>query len=146
MQPRSADGPGAEAPSFDDLQALADPYTAGSLRLRDPVWTTYFRIHHRHATRYRSGRVFLAGDAAHIHSPAGAQGMNTGIQDAWNLGWKLALLAHGHSAPQLLDTYETERQPVGSSVLRFTDRAFTIATSANPVVSLARSRLAPRLL
>jgi 2-polyprenyl-6-methoxyphenol hydroxylase-like FAD-dependent oxidoreductase len=60
--------------------------TGGSVRLRDPVWQTYFGLQHRHATRYRAGRIFLAGDAAHIHSPAGAQGMNTGIQDAWNLG------------------------------------------------------------
>ena len=146
MRPPTADEPSAEAPSLDDLHTLADHNTAGALRLQDPVWTTYFRIHHRHATRYRSGRVFLAGDAAHVHSPAGAQGMNTGIQDAWNLGWKLALVAPGHANPGLLDTYETERQPVGSNVLRFTDRAFTIATSTNPATRLARTHLAPRLL
>ncbi|HET6663399.1 MAG TPA: FAD-dependent monooxygenase [Acidimicrobiales bacterium] len=146
MLPSAADEQSAESPSLDDLRTLAEPYTAGSLRLRDPVWTTYFRIHHRHATRYRSGRVFLAGDAAHVHSPAGAQGMNTGIQDAWNLGWKLALVARGDAHPALLDTYETERLPVGSSVLRFTDRAFTVATSTNRAVRLARTHLAPRLL
>jgi 2-polyprenyl-6-methoxyphenol hydroxylase-like FAD-dependent oxidoreductase len=67
------------------------------LRLRDPVWLTYFRLQHRHATRYRAGLMFLAGDAAHVHSPAGAQGMNTGIQDAWNPGWKLALVARGQA-------------------------------------------------
>jgi len=146
MRPPTADEPGAEAPSLDDLHSLADHYTAGSLRLQDPVWSTYFHIHHRHATRYRSGRVFLAGDAAHVHSPAGAQGMNTGIQDAWNLGWKLALVARGHANPGLLDTYETERQPVGTNVLRLTDRAFTIATSTNRAIRLARTHLAPRLL
>ncbi|MGH2980469.1 MAG: FAD-dependent monooxygenase, partial [Solirubrobacterales bacterium] len=73
-------------PSLADLQAIADASTGGKLRLRDPVWLTYFRLHHRQAVHYRAGRVFLAGDAAHVHSPAGAQGMNTGIQDAWNLG------------------------------------------------------------
>ena len=146
MLSSAADEPGAESPRLDDLRTLAEPYTAGSLRLRDPVWTTYFRIHHRHATRYRSGRAFLAGDAAHVHSPAGAQGMNTGIQDAWNLGWKLALVARGDANPALLDTYETERLPVGSSVLRFTDRAFTVATSTNRAIRLARTHLAPRLL
>jgi hypothetical protein len=115
------------------------------IRLRDPVWMTNFRLHNRGAAHYRVGRVFLAGDAAHIHSPAGAQGMNTGIQDAVNLGWKLALvMAHGFD-PALLDTYESERQPVGRMVLRFTDRAFTVATSHNPLVRFARTWLAPRL-
>jgi 2-polyprenyl-6-methoxyphenol hydroxylase-like FAD-dependent oxidoreductase len=132
-------------PALDDLQAIADVFTGGALRLRDPAWLTYFRLHHRHAARYRAGRVFLAGDAAHVHSPAGAQGMNTGIQDAWNLGWKLALAASGVADPTLLDTYEAERRPIGRFVLRFTDRAFTIATSPNRIVRLLRTQIAPRL-
>jgi 2-polyprenyl-6-methoxyphenol hydroxylase-like FAD-dependent oxidoreductase len=69
-------------PTLADLQGIAEAFTGGRLRLRDPVWLTYFRLHHRHAARYRADRVFLAGDAAHVHSPAGAQGMNTGIQEA----------------------------------------------------------------
>ncbi|MGH8938798.1 MAG: FAD-dependent monooxygenase, partial [Actinomycetes bacterium] len=97
------------------------------------------------ATRYRAGRVFLAGDAAHIHSPAGAQGMNTGIQDAWNLGWKLALVDRGLADEALLDSYEAERWPIGRFVLRFTDRATAIATSHSPVVRQIRSHVAPRL-
>jgi hypothetical protein len=76
------------------------------------------------AARYRAGRVFLAGDAAHIHSPAGGQGMNTGIQDAWNLGWKLAVVAQGLSDDRLLDSYGAEREPVGRFLLRFTRIAF----------------------
>ena len=132
--------------SLDELQALADRATGRQLRLGDPVWATAFRLHHRHAFSYRSGRVFLAGDAAHIHSPAGAQGMNTGIQDAANLGWKLGLVVRGHAPDDLLDSYDAERRPVGESVLRFTDRAFTAATSTNPVVRGVRSRLVPRLL
>ena len=104
-----------------------------------------FGLHHRGATRYRAGRVFLAGDAAHVHSPAGAQGMNTGIQDAVNLGWKLALTCRGLADPALVDSYEPERAPVGRAVLRFTDRAFSIATTDNPLLRLARARLAPRL-
>src|SRR5260370_12352906 len=104
---------------------------------------TNFRLHHRAATHFRAGRVFLAGDAAHIHSPAGAQGMNTGIQDAVNLGWKLAQILRGGTDPALLDTYEAERAPIGKMVLRFTDRAFTIATSTNPIPRLARTRLPP---
>jgi hypothetical protein len=107
---------------------------------------TNFRLHHRAAKRYRCGRVFLAGDAAHIHSPAGAQGMNTGIQDAANLAWKLAAALHGTSPASILDTYELERAPIGRAVLRMSDRAFTIATSTNPLVRLARSRLAPALI
>jgi hypothetical protein len=133
------------APSLADLQAIADAFTGGSLRLRDPVWLTYFRLHHRHAIRYRAGRVFLAGDAAHIHSPAGAQGMNTGIQDAWNLGWKIALVDRGVADHALLGTYEAERRPVGRLVLRFTDRATRITTSQSPLVRLMRTQVVPRL-
>jgi 2-polyprenyl-6-methoxyphenol hydroxylase-like FAD-dependent oxidoreductase len=128
---------------LDEVQALARSYTGGTVRLHDPVWMTNFRLHHRAAAYYRAGRVVLAGDAAHVHSPAGAQGMNTGIQDAVNLGWKLAQILRGVTDPALLDTYEAERAPIGKMVLRFTDRAFTIATSTQPVVQLARTRLAP---
>jgi hypothetical protein len=131
--------------SLEDLQAVADAFTGATVRLRDPAWMTSFQLHHRQATQYRAGRIFLAGDAAHVHSPAGAQGMNTGIQDAWNLGWKLALVARGAADPSLLDTYHTERWPIGRFVLRFTDRAFTIVTSTNPLVGVLRRRIAPLL-
>ncbi|MEU9207712.1 FAD-dependent monooxygenase [Streptomyces sp. NPDC048415] len=127
------------------LQQITDKYASDRLVLRDPVWMTDFRLHNRGAALYRSGPCFLAGDAAHIHSPAGAQGMNTGIQDALNLGWKLALVCRDRAPEELLETYETERAPVGRSVLRFTDRAFTIGTSRNPLIRLARTHLAPRL-
>ncbi|WP_435212793.1 FAD-dependent monooxygenase [Streptomyces sp. bgisy034] len=127
------------------LQEITDQYAGVRLALRDPVWMTDFRLHNRGAARYRSGPFFLAGDAAHIHSPVGAQGMNTGIQDALNLGWKLALVSRGRAPEEWLGTYEAERAPVGRSVLRFTDKAFTIATSSNPVIRFARTRLAPRL-
>lgn len=128
-----------------ELQDLAGAYADDPPVLHEPVWATYFRLHHRHVTAYRSRRVFVAGDAAHVHSPAGAQGMNTGIQDAWNLGWKLALVAEGTAEPALLDTYQAERQPVGRAVLRTTDRAFTIATSSSRRHQLARTRVAPWL-
>jgi hypothetical protein len=133
-------------PSLAELQALADHFTGGRLRLRDPVWLTYFRLAHRHASRYRAGRVFLAGDAAHVHSPAGAQGMNTGIQDAWNLGWKLALVTRGVAQEALLDSYDAERRPVGRYVVRFTDRAFAVTTSTNPILRALRTQLVPRVL
>ena len=138
--------PTAGKPSLSELQAICDHFTGTSLRLRDPVWTTYFQLHHRQATRYRAGRVFLAGDAAHVHSPAGAQGMNTGIQDAWNLGWKLALVVRRLADEALLDSYEPERWPVGRSVLRLTDRASKIAISDSRFVRLIRTQIAPRLL
>jgi 2-polyprenyl-6-methoxyphenol hydroxylase-like FAD-dependent oxidoreductase len=133
-------------PSLAELQALADRFTGGRLRLRDPVWMTWFRLAHRHAAHYQTGRVFLAGDAAHVHSPAGAQGMNTGIQDAWNLGWKLALVARGLATEALLDSYDAERRPVGGFVVRFTDRAFAVATSTNPLLRAVRTGLVPRVL
>ena len=135
-----------DEPSLAELQTICDRFTGGSLRLRDPVWTTYFRLQHRQAARYRTGRVLLAGDAAHVHSPAGAQGMNTGIQDAWNVGWKLALVVRGVADEALLDSYEPERWPVGRFVLRFTDRASSIAISDSRFVRLIRSQIAPRLL
>jgi 2-polyprenyl-6-methoxyphenol hydroxylase-like FAD-dependent oxidoreductase len=133
-------------PSLEELQALVDLFTGGRLRLRDPVWLTYFRLAHRHAARYQAGRVFLAGDAAHLHSPAGAQGMNTGIQDAWNLGWKLALATRGLTTAALLDSYNAERRPVGAFVVRFTGRAFAVATSTNPILKAARNQVVPRVL
>jgi 2-polyprenyl-6-methoxyphenol hydroxylase-like FAD-dependent oxidoreductase len=145
MRPRTDQTPAGARVTLAEVQALADTYTAGAVRLHDPVWMTNFRLHHRAAARYRAGRVFLAGDAAHIHSPAGAQGMNTGIQDATNLAWKLAHTLHG-ADPAPLNTYDSERAPIGRMVLRMSDRAFTIATATNPIARLARTRLAPALL
>ena len=136
--------PDAERPTLDELQAIVDRFTGGSLRLRDPFWLTYFKLHQRLATDYRAGPRFLAGDAAHVHSPAGGQGMNTGIQDAWNLGWKLALV-RGGGDPALLDSYQVERQPVGRFVLRLADAPFRVALGGSLVPRLVRTRLLPRL-
>jgi 2-polyprenyl-6-methoxyphenol hydroxylase-like FAD-dependent oxidoreductase len=127
--------------SLPELQTIVDGATGGGLVLRDPVWLTHFRLHHRQAAHYRAGRIFLAGDAAHIHSPVGAQGMNTGIQDAWNLAWKLALVVRGTGVEALLDSYEAERWPVGRTLLRSTDRAFGLFTrvvSSSALAGLAR--------
>jgi hypothetical protein len=103
-------------------------------------------VHHRVADAFRAGRVLLAGDAAHVHSPAGGQGMNTGIQDAWNLGWKLGLATRGIGDDALLGSYDAERRPVGEFVVRFTDRAFTAATATNPLVRTLRTRVVPLLV
>lgn len=139
--------------SLEDLRGAVDGATGGGLRLHDPAWLTHFRLHHRQAARYRAGRVFLAGDAAHIHSPVGAQGMNTGIQDAWNLGWKLALAVRGAADPRLLDSYEAERWPVGRFLLRYTDRLFSVFVRAMSTGALAAwmrrhvvARILPRVL
>ncbi|MCW0211772.1 MAG: FAD-dependent monooxygenase [Pseudonocardia sp.] len=108
------DGPAPEA-GLESFQAAIDDVVAG-VRIREVRWASRWRLNVRMVDRYRAGRVFLAGDAAHVHSPAGAQGMNTGIQDAANLGWKLAHVLAGADAG-LLDTYEAERLPVAADVL-----------------------------
>ncbi|WP_418960697.1 FAD-dependent monooxygenase [Streptomyces tritici] len=118
-----AHGPeGGRAPALGDIQAVLDrlspqPATASYLR-----WSSVFRISHRLVDRYGEGRVFVAGDAAHIHPPTGAQGMNTGIQDAWNLAWKLALAVEGGARAGLLASYDAERRPVGAEVVGRTVR------------------------
>ncbi len=139
--------------SLEELQRVVDGATGGGLILHDPAWLTHFRLHHRQAAHYSAGRILLAGDAAHIHSPVGAQGMNTGIQDAWNLAWKLALVVRGWAVDALLDSYEAERWPVGRRLLRYTDRAFTLFTRAisgnAPATWLRRvvvARALPRIL
>lgn len=148
-----SDAPLTSDASLPELQSVVDGATGATVRLSDPTWLTHFRLHHRQTASYRAGRVFLAGDAAHIHSPVGAQGMNTGIQDAWNLGWKLALVVTGRANEALLDSYEAERWPVGRTLLRTTDRIFSLFTrtmSAAPFAAWIRremvSRILPRVL
>lgn len=110
--------PANPEPTQDELQAIIDRRIGGIQVLR-PHWLSHFKIHSAQVPRYRWGRVFLAGDAGHIHSPAGGQGMNTGMQDAFNLAWKLAAVIHGEAGDTLLDSYNTERYPVAQHVLRF---------------------------
>lgn len=105
--------------------------------LGEARWMSQFSIHERLATHYRQGRAFLAGDAAHVHSPAGGQGMNTGMQDAYNLAWKLALVIKGQADPQLLNSYEAERRPVAHDVLASSDKLTTMATlKSSPLIWL----------
>src|SRR5207302_4442356 len=120
-------------PSLAEVQAIVDERGPGGVRLSEPHWLSGFRIHERKVADYRRGRCFLAGDAAHIHSPAGGQGMNTGMQDTWNLAWKLALVQAGRARPDLLDSYSQEREEVGEMVLRNAARLTRVATLRNPV-------------
>ncbi|MGH9668188.1 MAG: FAD-dependent monooxygenase, partial [Bryobacteraceae bacterium] len=114
------DDPGE--PTLERFRQIVAERTGGfNLRLHDAAWLSLYRANVRMVTRYRVGRVFLAGDAAHVHSPAGGQGMNTGIQDAYNLGWKLGCALAG-APEQLLDTYEEERLPVAAETLGLTSR------------------------
>ncbi len=119
-----------ERPGIADMQRLLD--TRGpkieQARVEEIVWSSRFRVHHRVADRYRNGRVLLAGDSAHVHSPAGGQGMNTGIQDAITLGHVLAKVLSGQAAEGWLDTYEHRRRPVGLHVVALTDRITRVAT------------------
>jgi 2-polyprenyl-6-methoxyphenol hydroxylase-like FAD-dependent oxidoreductase len=108
-------------------------------------WFSTYRIHHRCAERFREGRCFLLGDAAHVHSPMGGQGMNTGLQDAYNLAWKLALVISGKADADVLDTYEAERIPVAHRLLRTTDRAFTLVVSDSWVAGMLRTRIVARI-
>ena len=117
----------AGEPTLDDIQDLLDQRGPGGLTGRDPIWLTRFKINERKVSDYRAGRVFVAGDAAHIHSPAGGQGMNTGLQDAANLAWKLALVCQGKARERILDSYSPERSAIGDLVLKSAGRATRLA-------------------
>ena len=130
-----------------DMQTIARQLSARELTLSKPVWISRFRLHHRGVERYGLGRVFIGGDAAHIHSPAGGQGMNTGIQDAANLAWKLDLaLKSATPATNLLDSYGAERVPIGRVLLKRTDRLFEFAATRNRLIVALRNFLLPRLI
>jgi 2-polyprenyl-6-methoxyphenol hydroxylase-like FAD-dependent oxidoreductase len=130
-----------EQPDRDHIQALLDARGPQKrpARVKDVVWSSRFRVHHRLADRYREGRVFLAGDAAHVHSPAGGQGMNTGIQDAIALGAGLANVLRDGAGERILDTYEAERRPVAADVVAFTHRMTRVATVNRPRVRRIRN-------
>lgn len=131
-------------PTVEELQEQVSRLSERpDFRIERATWVSRFRLHHRGVDRYRVGRVFLAGDAAHIHSPAGGQGMNTGIQDSYNLAWKLAMVLEGQAREALLDSYEAERLPVGRRLLRFTDRLFSLMSTLSPAMAWLRTKLAP---
>jgi len=131
--------------AFDDVFPAVRQELGADLVLRTCSWFSTYRIHHRRATRFRDGRCFLMGDAAHIHSPVGAQGMNTGLQDAYNLAWKLALVISGRASSALLDSYEAERIPVAERLLSTTDRGFSLIVSDTFVSGLLRTQVLPKI-
>jgi len=113
------------------------------MQLSDPLWVSTYKLHHRNVLHFKEQRCFFVGDAAHIHSPAGGQGMNTGIQDAYNLAWKIYFVVAGRSQEKILETYHEERFPVARKLIRTTDRMFSLATDQRPLYRWFRLYLAP---
>ena len=136
----------ADGPGIEQIQQLYDRTVHIPARLHSMNWGSRFRINSRHVRALRSGRVFFGGDAAHVHSPAGGQGMNLGIQDMINLSWKLAMVLDGRAKPELLETYSSERLPVIRTLIRVTEIGTRIFNSTNPLVHAVRIRMAPRAL
>jgi 2-polyprenyl-6-methoxyphenol hydroxylase-like FAD-dependent oxidoreductase len=136
---------GSADPTLAELQDVFARRTGAGPALSDLSWSARFRIHCRQVAQYRDDRVFVAGDAAHIHSPFGGQGMNTGIQDAHNLAWKLAAVHHGVARGRLLDSYHDERHAVGQAVLRGTDAATKVGTIRQPAARAVRDQVARML-
>jgi hypothetical protein len=126
-----------ESLTFEDVgqEAIASV----GIKVEKVNWFSHYRVHHRVADRFREGRVFLMGDAGHVHSPAGGQGMNTGILDAINLAWKLAEVIHGRAPDALLDTYADERQAFARELVKTTDRVFSLITADGGLADIMRS-------
>jgi 2-polyprenyl-6-methoxyphenol hydroxylase-like FAD-dependent oxidoreductase len=130
-------------PTLEFLQSIYDQRSHVAARLRQMTWSSWFHINSRMVSRLRVGRIFLSGDAAHIHSPAGAQGMNTGIQDAINLGWKLALVLQARATEDLLDTYEQDRLPVMRSIVSRTEGLTEIVGTSSSIMRSFFLHMAP---
>jgi 2-polyprenyl-6-methoxyphenol hydroxylase-like FAD-dependent oxidoreductase len=126
-----------------EAEVRARLHTQFGIHYERSAWFSSYRVHHRLAARFREGPVFLVGDAAHVHSPVGAQGMNTGLQDAHNLACKLADVILNGAAPKLLDRYETERRPVARRLVQSTDAIFARVTSTGRLARFARNRVVP---
>lgn len=127
-----------QPPTLDEMQRHLDDNGLGRLKLRDAEWLSYFNVNERYSSRIRIGRVFLMGDAAHIHSPAGGQGMNTGIQDAYNLGWKLGLMARGCGDAELLaESFHQERHPIAQAVVEKSTKLLHAGMANNVFMRIA---------
>lgn len=132
-----------ETLKFEDVSDRAIEHL--KVQVKQVRWFSTYRVHHRVTEHFRKGRAFLLGDAAHIHSPAGGQGMNTGIGDAINLAWKLASVVKGCAPESLLDSYEAERIVFARRLVATTDRVFTFATAEGRIADIVRTRIAPML-
>lgn len=132
--------------SFDDLKEVIANNIKLPLNIEKLNWFSVYKLHHRCIDKFRLNRCFLLGDAAHIHSPAGGQGMNTGLQDAHNLAWKLALVLQDTAGEKLLDTYHDERHPFAQWLMKFTDNIFAFMTGRNWVIYQLRAHLLPYIL
>jgi 2-polyprenyl-6-methoxyphenol hydroxylase-like FAD-dependent oxidoreductase len=131
--------------TFADLQPRLREMVGNRLQLSCASWFSTYSVHHRTAAQFRVKRCFLIGDSAHVHSPVGGQGMNTGLQDAYNLAWKLALVASGRARSALLDTYEEERRPNALKLINTTDRLFNYLVSDHPFARFVIDWVLPRL-
>jgi 2-polyprenyl-6-methoxyphenol hydroxylase-like FAD-dependent oxidoreductase len=138
---RQDQAPDSAPVSLDEIRQATQMALGTDYGMHDPRWLSRFHSDERQVPHYRTGRVFLAGDAAHVHSPAGGQGMNTSIQDAANLGWKLAAAVKGWAPDGLLDTYHAERHPVGRQVLRGSGLLLRVAITGPRPLRAARSVL-----
>lgn len=137
-------GGGDQPATLEEIQTMVDRHGRSGLRLYDATWLSVFRTNERVAARFRDGRCFIAGDAAHIHSPAGGQGMNTGIQDAVNLGWKLAHVLNGvGNADLLLDSYEAERRPIAEEVVKGAAQKLHIAFGHSLLPAILKNVVLP---
>lgn len=134
-----------DAVTIEEILQMIKANTTLNLDISKARWTSLYRIHSRMTERFRVGRIFLVGDAAHIHSPAGGQGMNTGIGDAYNLGWKLALVIKGAAKESLLDSYEAERMPFARTILNGSDKGFTLQVTNNPIGQKIKLLVVPPL-
>jgi 2-polyprenyl-6-methoxyphenol hydroxylase-like FAD-dependent oxidoreductase len=112
----------------------------------DTQWYSTYKLYYKKVARFNKGNIFFAGDAAHVHSPAGGQGMNTGLQDAYNLAWKLALVANGEARKELLDTYHEERNPIAERLLKTTDRMFSVMIGSSRFFGFVKLHILPRIL
>ena len=133
-------------PTLEEMQELVRKIADPAAEVYDPVWFNRFRSGHRLAASFREGRAFLAGDAGHVHVPIGGQGMNYGMHDAFNLGWKLAAVAKGEAKPELLDTYMTERHGTDKALIDATDFAFHVVVQPNAASRLALRHVVPKVL
>jgi hypothetical protein len=131
--------------SFKELEAVIKETIKIPVAFKSVNWFSVYKLHHRCVETFSVDRCFLAGDAAHVHSPAGGQGMNTGLQDTYNLSWKLWMVLSGHAGKKLLNTYHAERYPFAKWLLKFTDRIFGFMTSNNTLIYRLRRYLMPAI-